>query len=255
MFKEEINKVLDVAKVNMKADEKLLDDKGRSVPYPLVANSGHCYIFSGASRSGKTTAMINVLSKRAKDGVRRSYRGLYDDIIIVSPSLHTLDNNIFEDIADDKKFSELSLDVFDKIEEITSENQPDDKHTLVVFDDVATYLKNGDIQRQFINCINNRRHKNLNIYIICQVYNQVPAQIRKNIDLLFLFKPKTKMETESVISDYFMMPRQKVLELFNFVYKERFDFMILDLTLRKSAKYIYFRNYNQIIIQDENNCI
>ena len=63
------------------------------------------------------------------------------------------------------------------------------------------------------------------------------------------------METESVISDYFMMPRQKVLELFNFVYKERFDFMILDLTLRKSAKYIYFRNYNQIIIQDENNCI
>ena len=28
MFKEEVNKVLDVAKINMKADEKLIDDKG-----------------------------------------------------------------------------------------------------------------------------------------------------------------------------------------------------------------------------------
>lgn len=255
MFKEQENKILDVGKVNMRTDAKLMDDKGRSVPYPLVANSGHCYIFSGASRSGKTTAMINVLSKRAKDGIRRSYRGLYDDIIIVSPSLHTLDNNIFEDIADDKKFDELSLEVFDKIEEITSENQPEDKHTLVLFDDVATYLKNGDIQRQFINCVNNRRHKNLNIYIVCQVYNQVPPQIRKNIDLLFLFKPKTKMETESVINDYFIMPKAKVLELFDFIYRDRYDFLLLDLTLRKGAKYLYFRNYNEIIINQENNHI
>ena len=118
-----------------------------------------------------------------------------------------------------------------------------------------SFIFDNSYKARYLKKIISKKYKNLNIYIVCQVYNQVPPQIRKNIDLLFLFKPKTKMETESVINDYFIMPRAKVLELFDFIYRDRYDFLLLDLTLRKGAKYLYFRNYNEIIINQENNHI
>jgi hypothetical protein len=42
------------------------------------------------------------------------------------------------------------------------------------------------------------------------------------------------------------MKREQVLELFNFVYWGRFDFMIIDFTQRKKPEYQYFRNFNEI---------
>ena len=64
------------------------------------------------------------------------------------------------------------------------------------------------------------------LYGICALRARAPFF---NSLLLFLFKPKTKMETESVINDYFIMPRAKVLELFDFIYRDRYDFLLLDL--------------------------
>ena len=46
------------------------------------------------------------------------------------------------------------------------------------------------------------------------------------------------------------MDRDKVLKLFNFVYRSKHDFMIIDFTLRKSPNFEYFRNYNHINILD-----
>ena len=45
------------------------------------------------------------------------------------------------------------------------------------------------------------------------------------------------------------MKREQVLELFNFIYKGRFDFMIIDFTMRKKSSYQYFRNFNEIEIE------
>ena len=257
MFEEVENKNLAVSKIEMTADKILKDDKERSVPFPLVKTSGFLYQISAASGMGKTTLLMNIISKRAKKGNRQSYRNLFNDIIFVSPSANTLKNNPLDDLDETKKFSDFNDDVIDKIEEILEQNKEkdneddEDKHTLLILDDVSIQLrKNKKLENRLVNLANNRRHLNLSIIFITQVFNQAPVGLRKNLNLLFIFKPKTKKELNSLIDDYFIMDRDKVLKLFNFVYRDKHDFMIIDFTLRKSANFEYFRNYNKINILD-----
>jgi ATP:corrinoid adenosyltransferase len=249
MFKEIENLVLQVSKIEMKADKTLMDDKGRTVPYPLIKSSGFLIQISGSSKSGKTTLLVNLISKRAKDGIRQSYIKLFDDIVVVSPSRHTLKKDIFEDIDDNKKFDNLGEEVIEFVYELTNKNKDEDRHTLLILDDVSILLKNPLIEKDLVNLSNNRRHRNLSIIFITQIFNHAPASLRKNLDLLMLFKPKTRQEQESLIKDYFTMKRDEVLELLDFVYRSRYDFMILDFTQRRKPEYTYFRNFNEIEIE------
>lgn len=252
MFEEIENKKLSISKIEMTADKPLIDNKGETVPYPLVNKSGFLYQISGASGSGKSNLLINLINKKKKNGVKQSYRKIFDDILFVSPSKNTIKNNPLADLEESKIFDEFNDDVLDKLDEILDDNKEEEepKNTLLILDDVAVALKDASLQRRFINFSNNRRHLGLNIIIITQVFNQLPPQIRKNLNLLFIFKPKTKQELESLIKDYFIMNKEKVLDLFDFVFKSRYDFLIIDFTLRTSANTEYFRNYNKVIINE-----
>ncbi len=249
-FKELQNEILKISKVEMMTDKILQDKKGRSVPYPLIKESGFLIQLSGASRSGKTTTLINLISKRARNGNRLSYLSLFDDIIMVSPSRNTLKNDVFEDIDESKKFDTLDEEVIESIENLIADNRENDTHTLLILDDVSVLLKDKNVMKPLINLANNRRHKNLSIIFTTQVYNLAPVPLRKNLDLLFIFKMKTRQEQESIIKDYFTLSREKVLQLFKFIYRERYDFMILDFTQRKKPEFTYFRNFNEIEIDD-----
>ena len=63
-------------------------------------------VINGPSGSGKTNILINILHRRAKNGKRQSLRRVFDAVVIVSPTLKSLGNNIFEDLEDKKKFIE-----------------------------------------------------------------------------------------------------------------------------------------------------
>lgn len=254
MFEEKINDKLGVSKIGMSADKILMDKQGQSVPYPLVKSSGFLYQLSGFSGSGKSTLLFSLISRKKKNGIRQSYRKLFDDIVYCSPSSNTLKNNPLDDLDEGKKFDEFNNSVLDKIDEIILENMEEDepKHTLLILDDVSVALrKNRPLENRLVNLANNRRHKNLSIIYITQVFNQSPVGLRKNLNLLFIFKPKTKKEMDSLIDDYFMLDRKQVIKLFDFVYKTRYDFMIIDFTLRENPDIEYFRNFNKVLIYNK----
>ena len=256
MFSEIINNNLSVNKVKMNADYILRDKKGKTVPYPLPKQSGFLIQISGYSGSGKTTLLMNLLSKKNKNGIRQSYRKLFDDIIFVSPSAHTIKNNPLDTLEETKKFETFSDEVLDKVDEIVEKNLEDDdkpKHTLLILDDVGVSLRrNRPLENRLNTLAANRRHKFLSIIYITQIFNMSPVQLRKNLNLLIIFRPKTRKETESLIDDYFMMPKQDVLKLFDFTFRDKHDFMIIDFTMRTSANIEYFRNYNKIEISKPN---
>ena len=129
--------------------------------------------------------------------MRQSYRKLFDDIVYCSPSSSTLNNNPLDDLDEGKKFNEFNNSVLDKIDEIIEENMEEDdpEHTLLILDDVSVaFRKNRPLENRLVNLAtsNNRRHKNLSIIYITQIFNQSPVGLRKNLNLLFIFKPKTK---------------------------------------------------------------
>jgi energy-coupling factor transporter ATP-binding protein EcfA2 len=246
------NKELQVNRVDMSCDKCIKDNKGKKIIEPLMATS-HFYIISGASGSGKTNLLINLLksNKQTKDKkTKLSYRKMFDKVIFVSPSAHTIKDSPLEKIADDQKFLELNEEVFDLVDNISDEAVEDNVHNLLILDDVSSQLR-GANEKPLNQIIKNRRHKNLSIWVVGHKVTDLSPALRSNASMLFLFKPKTNKEIAAIQEEYMLMPKKQADEIMNAAYKTRYDFLLIDTSLRKNADFEFFRNFNKLIFTEE----
>jgi len=247
------NEDLSISKIQMKCDKCITDAKGRSVAAPLMQTS-HFYIISGASGSGKSNLIVNLLksNKTTKDNKhKKSYRNMFNNIILVSPSAHTIKDSPLENISDDQKFDSISDEVFDLVDLMTEDSVEENKHTLLILDDVSSQLRMKENEKRLNQLIKNRRHLNLSIWIVTHKVTDASPALRSNANLIFLFKPKTTREINTIQEEYMMMSKSQAESLMNAAYKDRYDFLLLDTSLRTGSDFRYFRNYNELLI-DEN---
>jgi len=246
------NEDLAVTKIQMKCDKCITDAKGRSVAAPLMDTS-HFYIISGASGSGKSNLIVNLLksNKTTKDKKhKKSYRNAFDNIILVSPSAHTIKDSPLENISDDQKFDSISDDMFDLIDSMTEDSIQENTHTLLILDDVSSQLRLKENEKKLNHLIKNRRHLNLSIWIVTHKSTDASPALRSNANLIFLFKPKTTREIDTIQSEYMMMSKQRADEIMNAAYKDRYDFLLIDTSLRTGSDFRYFRNYSELIFKN-----
>ena len=237
----------------MHCDKCINDSKKRSVVAPLMKTS-HFYIISGASGSGKSNLIVNLLksTKTTKDKKhKKSYRNMFDNIILVSPSAHTIKDSPLENIADDQKFDSISEDMFDMVDSMTEDGVEEGTHTLLILDDVSSQLRLKENEKQLTQLVKNRRHLNLSIWIVGHKVTDLSPALRSNANLLFIFKGKTNREIETIQSEYMMMPKKQADELMKAAYKNRYDFMLIDTSLRSGSDFVFYRNYNQLIFEDD----
>lgn len=238
--------------IKMNCDETICDNKNRTPPYPLMKSS-FAYILNGSPGSGKSTLLMHIITKKNKNGKKLSYRGCFDDIIFVSPSMNTLPKTL-DDL--DYKFDRLDEDVLDIVEEVTQKNIEDNakdkkpcKQTLLILDDVGSQIRrNKEIETRLSMLINNRRHKRLSVILVSQNLIMIPPSIRKAVNLLFLFLPKNRKEKQLILDEYVDMNRKEFDNFINFVFQQKRDFLIIDMSLRQSSNIDYFRNFNKIKI-------
>ena len=150
---------------------------------------------------------------------------MFDNIIFVSPSANTIKDSPLETIDDSQKFTQLNDDVFELVEELSNDGVEDNKNTLLILDDVSSQLRLKENEKQLNQMIKNRRHMNLSIWIVGHKATDLSPSLRSNANMLFLF---------------------------NAAYKTRFDFLLIDTSLRKSADFLFYRNYNLLEFEDEN---
>ena len=261
MFEEEINNNLSVESVAMNTNGSLSppDDP---LPSPLnTFKSGFNLAIVGSSNSGKTTLLINLLSKPHKkigdEKVRQSFKKLFTNIFIVSPSTSTLKNNVFEDLPDDQKSKVLTEefidDLYEKLDTIKEEADEDNEtyYSLLILDDVATQLrKNKRLEQKLVQLGQNRRHLGsggLSIITLVQSHFSLPPQLRNNLTHYITFKPKTPKERNSIMEDIINLDKKHTIPLFDFIYRGKHDFLLIDFSLSKdTADYEYYRNYNKI---------
>jgi len=182
-------------------DHKLDPDREQlPEPYP---NQNHSWGFIGNPGSGKTSLIVNLLGgvREQKDGksiTHKYYRGLFDKIYVVSPSLNTLEKNIFRDgLPPEHLFARLTNKVARSLrsrlnisEEGDSKKKPpkpevkmiplegeretkedreakrheeeievhDDDRCLLILDDCMSKLKDKEIAKFVIDAVCNRRH-------------------------------------------------------------------------------------------------
>ena len=253
MIVEIPNSDLSISKIAMHCDKAICDSKGRTVAAPLMSTS-HFFIISGASGSGKSNLIVNLLksNKTTKDKKhKKSYRNMFDTVILVSPSAHTIKDSPLENISDDQKFNSISEDMFDLVDSVTEDGVESGTHTLLILDDVSSQLRLKENEKQLTQLVKNRRHLNLSIWVIGHRVIDLSPALRSNANLIFLFKPKTNKEIESIQNEYMLMPKKEADELMRASYKNRYDFMLIDTSLRSGSDFVFYRNYNQLIFEDD----
>ena len=247
------NSELNIQKIAMSCDKAICDSKGRTVAKPLMSSS-HFYIISGASGSGKSNLIVNLLksTKTTKDKKhKKSYRNMFDNIVLVSPSAHTIKNSPLENISDEQKFNSLNEDVFDMVMSLTDDAVEEENHTLLILDDVSSQLRTKENEKVLNQLVKNRRHLNLSIWVVTHKVTDAPPALRSNANLIYLFKPKTLKEIDAIQSEYMLMSKQQADELMKAAYKDRYDFMLIDTSLRSGSEFVFYRNYNQLIFDEK----
>jgi DNA replication protein DnaC len=239
----------------MDCDHELADNM--CPPLDSFVN-GFCWAIIGASGTGKTNYLCSLIQKGQdrKTKLRKGFKNIFNQIFIVSPSLKTIKNNPFDDISDDWKHSELTLETLEAFEELClssiDESEQNDEakpfHCLIL-DDCGTIIrKNKEIEHKLNRIIANRRHNlSCSIIMLLQSTKQIPPSFRSNLTHLTAFHPKTLAEKESMY-EWIDSKKQDAHLLFDFAFKKPHDTFFIDLTGR-SGKYKYYRNFNELNIK------
>ncbi len=255
MFKIIPNNAIDYGKVAMTCDKNLAND----IPDPLPEQSGFLMLVVGSSGSGKTSFVINLISKKNKRGKgRQSLIHCFNKIIVCSPSLKTLKEDVFKDLDDEQKyqdFDDCMNDIYDHMMESEAKSNLDheeDQTNLLIIDDCATQLKqNRQRELKLVSLLQNRRHLGgggLSCILISQKYNMIPTGIRSNLSHLVLYRCKTLQEEDTIVNEVLPIEKKVSRQLFDFVFEKKFCFLFVDMTLSKSNKLRFFKCFDQINI-------
>lgn len=165
-----------------KCDE-ILSEKLVDKPILKHLNKSFVCAFIGRAGSGKSTMMISFVQSR---GV---YRKVFDQIFVFMPSSSrdSLKDNIFNVLPRKQLHEGITFESLQEVYNQLLENTEDKKRTLIIFDDVQSYMKDPEISTALLHIIANRRHLRCSIMMCIQNYVKMPLDVRKSITHLFIF--------------------------------------------------------------------
>jgi len=216
------------------------DDIDSSIPYPLPQSFSFCFLLCGKPKSGKSTMLINLLTKRGK-----FYNQKFDKIFVFSPSLFSgnLIDNPFDALPDEQKYRDL-----DDIDKVIESIYGTHERCLFVLDDVQSELK-GEVLHSVLDLVNNRRHYTTggcSLIITSQIFNQVHLKIRKGVSHIAFWSSKNKKEIKCLQDEYLsFLSDDELKQLLKMVWIKTHDFLFLS-TYASQDKMI-FRNFNQLL--------
>ena len=229
-------------KIVIKKFEFSCDDLDETIPKPLPQSLNWFFLISGRPGSGKTTLLLNLICKRGKN-----YNKKFDRIYVFSPSLGTLKKDPFSDLPEEQKFQELDVETLEAVlEEIADTG---DKVLLLMDDVVNDMKKSMKFQTLLSKILMNRRHLagqggSVSVIITTQVYNKIPAPIRKTASHIVIYHTKNKTELETIFDELVLIPKKDFYEILKYTFQKKNDFLYIDVN--KPFNKMYHRNFNQL---------
>ena len=228
-----------------KVDEPLskhLDDD----PLLTNMNKSFCCGLVGKAGSGKTSLMISLIQTPKK------FKKVFNKIYVFMPnsSRNSMKNNAFSVLPDDQLFEGVSYEILSEVYERLLESTENNHKSLLVFDDVQSYLKNKEVEVNLLHIIVNRRRLRCSFFIVAQNYNKIPKNIRQSFTDIFLFNVG-KEEYINIFEENINLRKDdfsKVLTEYRSIKKTESNSFIY---IHDKDK--FFINWNEIIEDDENN--
>lgn len=219
------------------------DEVDKSIPPPLPQNLNHFLMITGKPGSSKTTLLMNLICKRGK-----LYNKRFDKVYLWSPSLGTIDDCPFEELPDDQKFEELTEA---NLQQVLDDIKDSGEKVLFVMDDVVNDMKKEFyLEKLLCKVLMNRRHQcgaggSLSVWATTQVYNKVPAPVRKCASHHVLYETKNRMELDSLYNEVIVgMKKDEWYQLCKYIWDKKYNFLFLDTT--KPFNRMYHKNFNNL---------
>ena len=90
----------------------------------------------------------------------------------------------------------------------------------------------------------------LSVWITTQVYNKVPAPVRKCASQLVLYETKNRMELDSLYNEVIVgINKMEWYQLCKYVWDKKFNFFFIDTT--KNFNNMYHKNFNALQLVTE----
>lgn len=242
---------LNYKKIAMNADHRLDTDTLR---FPLAFSSfrsGFFLLLNGASGSGKSNLLVNMLRSpnNKKLGLRKSFKKIFDNVFVVSPSLKTLKDNVFDNLKHRfETWDDETMDALDEVLDKNDELDDDDiEKTLLILDDCGSSLK-GETERRFNALVKNRRHKHLSIICVTQKFKDSTTTMRANFSHFITFKPRNSLEMQSIYDEMIGQERKYMHDIMNGVFKKKYDHLLIDFTQSRGDKsgFQFYSNFRPI---------
>tara|TARA_R110000787_G_scaffold136611_2_gene249129 strand:- start:441 stop:1190 length:750 start_codon:yes stop_codon:yes gene_type:complete len=224
------------------------DDIDESIPLPLPQMLNFFMLISGRPGSGKTTLLLNLICKRGK-----MYNKKFDTIFVFSPSLVTMKDDPFGELPEGQIHTELTEEnLTQALEQIKDSGEK----VLFILDDVVNDIKkSAGIQTLLSKMLMNRRHLagadgSSSFIITTQVYNKIPAPIRKTASQVIIYHTKNKKELDTIYDELIIIPVKDYYEILKYCFDKKHHFLYIDIN--KSYNKMFHKCFNQLEFQSSN---
>ena len=131
-----------------------------------------------------------------------------------SSSQASMKKNIFDELPQEQNFEGVNFNNLSQLYNTLLDNTENKNKSLLVFDDVQSYLKNKETETALGHIINNRRHLRTSIFIIAQNYLRIPSNIRKGFTDIFCFNI-SKKEWDKIYEESLTMSKKNFYTILN----------------------------------------
>jgi len=224
----------------MRCDHKLADKLDK---YELTSflNCHSMNLFVGKPRSGKTSLLHSLFEHR------HMLRYCYNKVYLVQPAQSgaSIENNIFEKIPEDQIYHELTFDNLLEIK-VRIDADAEEGHTsCIIFDDVASFLKDKSTMKLFKDLAFNRRHLRLSMFFLVQSYFSVLKDIRRLWSNMFIFKV-SKNEMSNIWDELIEYDADLMKPIMKLVYDKPYEFLFVNTDTQR-----LFKGFDEILINED----
>ena len=185
-------------------------------------------VVSAGVRSGKSVLIANLVYRK------NYYRGIFKRIFLISPTAHA--DPTFKAFVDDpncevhapssrEEFSASVEHIQKTAAELGPEVGRDSDRFLIVADDCAAFVRNGDALCQLAT---KYRHWGFSLIVSAQYYRMLPPVIRANTTALVLFEVKNSKERTAVFEENASTFGDRLEHVYNETMSKPYSFLVLD---------------------------
>ena len=240
----QISEIKNVAIKDTKPVKEKMDKYIPDIVEGVSRRNGMIYLLVGSGGSGKTSLLLNQF--RRGGAYHKKFHHLY--LFTPAISFASVQNHPFE--KHDKVHHELTRDTLEELyaelKDRKEEHDDEDEmeYNCVIIDDMASTLKEKDVQKLLNTMLIKARHLNTCFIFTLQSYLYMPKMLRKQTTYATIFKPKNREEWNSINQELLQMKEDDAKKLYDYVFEKEYSHLDID-TIENHL----YRNFNLLEIK------